>query len=341
MTRPSIIVAPYPRGIDETFDAATWAELNEMADVVWGRDEPIPTPLLTTAIASASAVAFGQWPDDPSVLEAAGPELRAIFEMLGTHDHPDLDYPQCLERGIRVGSAAPAFGPVVAEMCLALALAAARGVAVSDRGFRSRSEAYLHAGDEGNTTLFGKTVGFVGCGSISRALQPLIEPFGVTIVGYDPWLKASVLAARGIEQVELEELFRRSHVVFVLAVPTPANEGMIDDDLMSILEPEDVLVLGSRAHVVDFEALTAHMAAGHFKAGIDVFPEEPLPPDHPIRDTEPAVLTAHLAGALPEALQDIGRMVLNDFRSILAGEEPVRMQYADERLVRSLRSTAG
>jgi phosphoglycerate dehydrogenase-like enzyme len=341
MTRPSIVVAPYPRGIDETFDAATWAELNEIADVVWGRDEPIPAEVLTEAIASASAVAFGQWPEDPAALEAAGPDLRALFEMLGTHDHPNLDYIRCFEHGIRVGSAAPAFGPVVAEMCLALALAAARGVAVSDRGFRSRSEAYLHAGDEGNTTLFGRTVGFIGCGSISRALQALIEPFGVTLVGYDPWLEKAVLAARGIEQVELDELFRRSHVVFVLAVPTPANKGMIGDGLMRILDPEDVLVLGSRAHVVDFEALTEHLQAGHFKAGIDVFPREPLPPDHPIRDAEPVVLTAHLAGALPEALQDIGRMVLADFRALLAGKEPERMQYADERLVRSLRATSG
>ena len=339
MTRASVVVAPYPRGISETFDDTTWEELNELVDVVWGRDEPIPADVLAESIANATAVAFGEWPSAPDVLEAAGPGLRALFEMLGSHNHPNLDYARCFERGVRVGSVAPAFGRVVAEMCLALALSAARGVAVSDRGFRTRSEVYLHGGNTGNSILFGKTVGFVGCGSISRALQPLLEPFGMTMLGFDPWLDDAVFARRGIERVELNALFRRSQIVFVLAVPTPANKHMIGDQLLQALDHEDVLVVASRAHLVDFDALTDHLRAGHFKAGIDVFPEEPLSPDHPIRDTESAVLTAHLAGALPEALQEIGRMLVADIRSILDGVEPVRLQYADERLVRSLRSS--
>lgn len=341
MTRPSIIVAPYPRTIDEIFDDDSLIRLNDLADVVWARDEPIPVDVFIGAISSASAVAFGEWPESPAALQAAGPDLEAVLEVLGTLDHPNLDYAACFERGIRVGSAAPAFGPVVAEMCLALALAAARGVSASDRAFRSAAERYLHAGNELNTTLFGKTVGFVGCGSISRALQALLEPFGGKLLGYDPWLDEQVLAERGIEQVELEPLFRRSHVVFVLAVPTPENAGMIDDALMRLLEPRDVLVLGSRAHVVDFDALTSHLRAGNFKAGIDVFPDEPLSADHPIRTADGAVFTAHLAGALPEALHDIGRMVVDDVESMLEGRTPDRMQYADARLTASRRTVRG
>lgn len=337
MTKPSIIITPHPRTISETFDAATWAELHDTANVIWGKDEPMPAAAFTAALATATAVAVGNWPYPAATLQAAGPNLEVIFEMLGTHDHPQLDYATCFARGILVGSIAPVFGDVVAEMCLALALAAARGVGISDRCFRTATEEYLHAGTKGSISLHGKTVGFVGCGAISRGLQSLLEPFGVTLIGYDPWLDPTALEQRGIEHVELEELFSRSNVVFVLAVPTPANKGMISNQLMALLAAEDVLVVASRAHVVEFEALTNHLLAGHFRAGIDVFPQEPLPPDHPIRQADGAVLTAHLAGALPEALHQIGCVIVQDLKDVLAGAQPRQMQYATPQRIHSLR----
>lgn len=338
MTRPSIIISPHPRTIDETFDAATRDRLAGLADITWGRDEPMPESLFRDALPEATAVAVGEWVYGRNTLSDAGPSLRAVFEVLGSHNHPELDYPFCFARGIRVGSIAPVFADVVAEMCLALALAAARGVDRSDRAFRTGDEEYLHAGNAGSISLLGKTVGFVGCGSISRSLQRMLAPLDVDLVGYDPWLGPGELSRRGIEAAELPELFERSQIVFVLAVPTPENAGMVSDELMALLGPEDVLVLGSRAHLVDFDALTSHVLAGRFRAGIDVYPTEPLAADHPIRAADGAVLTAHLAGALPEALLEIGRMIVDDFEAIITGSAPTRMQYATPELIASLRA---
>ena len=337
MTRPSIIISPHPRTISETFDDQTWRRLGELADIVWGRDEPMPLDSFVDALASASVVAVGEWVYGRESLSGAGSSLRAVFEMLGTHNQPDLDYATCFARGVRVGSIAPVFGGVVAEMCLALALVAARGIGRSDRAFRAGDERYLHAGNVGSTSLIDATVGFVGCGGISRSLQDLLVPFGVELLGYDPWLEAETFEQRSIEPVGLPELFERSQIVFVLAVPTADNVGMISDDLMSLLSPSDVLVIGSRAHVVDFDALTTHLLAASFRAGIDVYPTEPLPADHPIRAADAAVLTAHLAGALPEALLEIGRMVTDDLEAIISGRNPTRMQYATPELIELLR----
>ena len=72
------------------------------------------------------------------------------------------------------------------------------------------------------------------------------------------------------------------------------------------IQPGAVLVLISRAHVVDFDALTELVLAGRFKAAIDVFPVEPLPLDHPIRRAPNAVLSGHRAGSVPEGLREIG-----------------------------------
>ena len=68
-----------------------------------------------------------------------------------------------------------------------------------------------------------------------------------------------------------------------------------------------------------------------------MYPTEPLPADHPIRAADAAVLTAHLAGALPEALLEIGRMVTDDLEAIISGRNPTRMQYATPELIELLR----
>jgi phosphoglycerate dehydrogenase-like enzyme len=323
--------------MNEIFDSSTVGRLHGLADVVWGSDEPMPEDEFKAALADVDAVVFGTWHYGTAALHEAGAGLRAVLEVGGGHRHPGLDYEYLFDRGIPVGSCAPAFGPAVAELALTLALAAARKVLESDRGFRAGTERYLHDGNDGAFSLHGRTVGFIGCGGLSRGLQPLLEPFEVNILGYDPWIQAEDLEARGIIPVSsLEDVMGEAEVVFVLAVPTPTNEGMLSRTLLERLRPSDVLVLVSRAHVVDFDALTALLLDGRFRAGIDVFPTEPLAGDHPIRGAETAVLTAHLAGALPEALQEIGRMVVDDLASIFKGHEPARMQYATPSMRRDL-----
>jgi phosphoglycerate dehydrogenase-like enzyme len=89
----------------------------------------------------------------------------------------------------------------------------------------------------------------------------------------------------------------------------------LDRERLNHLQQDAVFVLISRSHVVDFEALTELVTAGRFKAAIDVFPQEPLPFDHPIRQAPNVILSAHLAGSVPKDLRTIGRMVVNDIRS--------------------------
>ena len=95
-----------------------------------------------------------------------------------------------------------------------------------------------------------------------------------------------------------------------------------------------MFVLLSRSHVVDFDALTDLLLAGRFRAGIDVFPEEPLPGDHPIRQAKHAVLSSHRAGAIGEGLLNIGRIVADDIEAICNGLIPQAMQLAQPEFIR-------
>ena len=91
----------------------------------------------------------------------------------------------------------------------------------------------------------------------------------------------------------------------------------------------------SRSHVVDFEALTELLAAGRFQAGIDVFPQEPLPLDHPIRTLPNVVLSSHRAGAIEEGLLNIGRLVTRDVEALVHGKVPQEMQQVQPEYIRA------
>jgi phosphoglycerate dehydrogenase-like enzyme len=198
---------------------------------------------------------------------------------------------------------------------------------------RRGDEGWLHAGNVGTFLLFGKCVGFVGFGNIGRRLRDLLEPFGCRLCAYDPWLTDASLRREGVAPAGLEHLVETSQVIFVLAPSSTENRALLSRSLLERIRSDGVLVLVSRAHVVDFDALTELVLAERFKAAIDVFPSEPVEPDHPIRSAAGAVLSAHRAGVVPEALWEIGRLVVDDLEAIVRGLPPRNLQVAEPELV--------
>jgi phosphoglycerate dehydrogenase-like enzyme len=265
-------------------------------------------------------------------LPAATAPLRAILTVSGAFPQ-NLDYATCFSRQIRVLSAAPAFARQVAEMALGMALAAGRDIVTGDRAMRVGAEQWNHAGNIGTFMLYHKPVGLIGFGGLARALLPLLQPFGCSISVYDPWLSQGYLRSQGVQPLDLSPLLERSQVIFVLAVPSLENRALLSRELLELIQPGAVLVLISRAHLVDFDALTELVLAGRFKAAIDVFPTEPLPLDHPIRQAPGAVLSAHRAGSVKEGLWEIGRMVVDDLEAMVQGLPPQRLQVAQPELV--------
>jgi len=328
--KPSVVLDPHGRRMAEIFSQDDRERLYRTVDVVWGQDEPMPLAEARSALQYAAAVVCTSWRYGEILADA--PQLRAIIDVGGGFPR-GLDYEQCFDRRIRVLTCAPAFGPQVAEMALGLALAASRGIAAGDRALRGGTERWLHGGNEGTFLLYGKRVGFIGFGSLARCLKSLLMPFSCPISVFDPWLGEGYLRSQGVEPVGIENLLESCQVIFVLAAPTVENRALLSRELLERIQPGAVLVLVSRAHVIDFDALTDLVCTGRFKAAIDVFPTEPLPADHPIRKAEGAVLSAHRAGSVREGLWEIGSMVVDDLEAIAAGLPPQRLQVAQPELV--------
>ena len=78
--------------------------------------------------------------------------------------------------------------------------------------------------------------------------------------------------------------------------------------------------------------------SGHIRAASDVYPEEPLPADHPVRTLEGFILSAHRAGALDIAFKQMGKMVLDDMDLMMRGLPPVISRRAERETVRRMRS---
>jgi phosphoglycerate dehydrogenase-like enzyme len=114
----------------------------------------------------------------------------------------------------------------------------------------------------------------------------------------------------------------------------PSNRELLDRAKLERIQPGSVLVLISRAHLVDFDALTELVGAGRFRAAIDVFPKEPVPKDHPIRTAPGTILSGHRAANVPRALHAIGKMVVDDLEALIAGQPPTSMLAAQPETIK-------
>ncbi len=329
------LLDPFPRTREMILDDAAWAELESYGRVVSHFGERMPAAMVEAHLPETTVV-IGQTAL-PAQRLAAARRLKAVINVKGNWE-PNIDYAACQALGIWVLSIAPAMAPAVAEACLGFAIDLGRGTVDADRLFRQGAERYGIAGNQDAVSLYDARVGFIGFGNLGRALRPLLSPFGCHVAVYDPWLSGGYLAANGCRAATLEEVLSTSQFIFILAGVTTENEGFLSRAMLELVAAESCVILASRAEVVDFDALVELAAAGRFRAAIDVYPEEPLDADHPVRRSQNIQLSAHRAGGIWASYRRICEMMMDDIRQILAGHPPLRLQRAEPRQAAIMRS---
>lgn len=332
--RPIVISAPDPRTLDLIFRPDRLAELHANYNVHEVETDGLAT--LPKAVLAEARYVIGQPPIDEATL-ARMENLRCVFNVEGNL-FLNMPYGPIFERGIHVVTTMEVFARPVAEIGLGLALDLLRDITEADLAFRHAREAWGLNGNRNARLLTGAAVGLIGFGSIGRSLLPLLQPFQPRLRIHDPWLPPSVIADAGAEPVDLDTVLRESDVVFVLASVTDENEGFLDGNAFARMRPGAAFILLSRAGVVDFDDLIAAVARGHIRAASDVFPEEPMPEDHPVRKTHGFLRSAHRAGAMDVAFKAMGDMVLEDMALIDRGLPPMRCKRAERETVAKMRS---
>lgn len=196
----------------------------------------------------------------------------------------------------------------MAEWVVGALLAAQAGILA---GARRSTWAY-----EPQPELHGTTVLVLGHGSIGRAVERRLEPFGVEVIG----------VGRG-RLDELPELLARTDALVVLAPLTDATRGMVGAELLARL-PDGALVLNAgRGAVVDTDALVAELRSGRLRAVLDVTEPEPLPDGHPLWELSLAI-TPHHAGDSPAAEERALALAAEQLARYARGEELVNVVLA-------------
>jgi phosphoglycerate dehydrogenase-like enzyme len=333
---PLILMDPHPRRVDSIFDPPTRERLEKLGRVVWHDGSPAPAAHIEKYLPEATAI-IGQTELGRERLDRA-PNLRAVFNV-ESNFLPNIDYAECHRRGIPVLSTAPVFAKPVAEMALCMALSLARRVHQADASIRTGTETLYGEGDNQDSILLhGRPLALVGCGNVGRALVPLLRPFAGEILVCDPWIPKGVLEGMDVTAASLDECFSRAAVVFLLAAVTTENAGRIGRAQFERMGKGGIVVLASRAGIVNFDELLDAAASGRIRAGIDVWPEEPIPAGHRARRTPNTLLQAHRAGNIPEIWPWMGQLVVDDLEDILRGLPPRRCQQAVLETVLKLRS---
>ncbi|PRY22118.1 phosphoglycerate dehydrogenase-like enzyme [Aliiruegeria haliotis] len=332
--RPLVISAPEPRTLDLIFTEPQKHRLFKDYDVHETTAEAVGQ--LPAETLNRCRYIVGQPPLSRDLLDRMQ-NLRCIFNVESNLIN-NMPYDVLFARGIHVVTTGAVFAQPVAEIGLGFALCLVRGIIDADLAFREGRELWGGDGNAAARLLAGGRIGIIGFGDLGRALCGLLAGFRADIVVHDPWLPDSLLHDAGVTPCGLPELLESSDMVFVVAAVTSENRGFLNRDAFVRMKPGAGLILLSRADVVDFDDLMEAVASGHIVAASDVFPEEPLPADHPVRTLPGFLRSAHRAGAMDVAFKQMGDMVLDDMDLIDRDLPPIRCKRAERETVSRMRS---
>lgn len=175
----------------------------------------------------------------------------------------------------------------------------------------------------GLAPVHGQTLGIIGFGNIGRAVAGKAAAFGVRVLAHDPYCNPGTATEMGVNLVPLDELLAESDYVSLHTPLTPETRHLIGAAELKAMKPTAVLINTSRGPVVDEPALVEALSKGEIAAaGLDVFEEEPLPPDSPVGGLDNVVLTPHVGSVSPGAMRQLRQEVGRAAADVLRGRWP-------------------
>ena len=215
------------------------------------------------------------------------PRLRLIASTAPRNASIDLE--AAGERGIKVVHTGYFSSPTI-ELTWALILASARSLVAEAASLRAGGWQH-HVGDD----LTGKTLGVLGLGNIGGAVAKIGTAFGMKVIAWSQNLTAERAAAAAAALVTKEDLFRQADFLTIHLVLSDRTRGLIGAKELALMKPAARLVNTSRGPIVVEADLIATLRNGKIAgAALDVFDQEPLPPDHPYRSLPNLLATPHI-----------------------------------------------
>ena len=234
----------------------------------------------------------------------------------------NIDVPAAAARGITVTYVPDYCLREVSDHAMALLLALARKITVSNKLVQSGR--WELPPIVPLRRLAGQVLGLIGFGNIPRAVAPKAKAFGLNVITHDPFVSKDVLASAGVEGVSFDDLLARSDFISVHAPLMPATRGLLNAAAFAKMKKGAFVVNTARGPLIDEPALIAALDSGHLGgAALDVVTTEPLAKDSPLIGRDNVILTPHTAFYSVEALAELQTKCATDVARVLSGEKPV------------------
>lgn len=313
MKRTMVMLASPDAPTDEWAVAA--AQAAPELEVLVAQDRAAAMRLLPRADAAFGTLDAGLLAQAPKLawLQApqAAPPAGYFFPELVTHPVQVTNF-----RGI--------YNDHVAIHAVAMLLALARGLPRYMRQ-QERGEWIRHLADEDVLHLPESTVLVVGVGGIGAEIGRMVAAFGARVIGVDP---RRAEPSEGMDRIfapaDLDRLLPSADAVILTLPHTPESEGLIDARRLARMRPHGLLVNIGRGATVRLDPLVQALRQERLGgAALDVFEEEPLPPDHPLWREPRALLTPHVAVVGPYIVERRLDVLCDNARRFAAGQ-PLR-----------------
>jgi D-3-phosphoglycerate dehydrogenase len=269
---------------------------------------------LERAVSNAAVVIVDRAPVGESVIAlAAGAGCLAILRSGIGYENVDLDAAE--RHGVPVANVPDYCLDEVADHTMALLLGHARRITETATAMR-RGGWETPRGQVAR--LAGRQLGLIGVGRIGRRVAIRALAFGLVVAVHDPLTTAEI---PGVKRVERAELYATSDYISLHAPLTEETRHMVDQIALGAMRLRPLLINTSRGGLVDLEAVTTALEAGVVSGvALDVFEDEPLADDHPLRKNAMATLTPHMAYYSIESERDLAERVAGEVARALTRE---------------------
>lgn len=216
----------------------------------------------------------------------------------------NIDLKAAKEFNVKIFNSAGNLKYSVAEFTIGLMICLARGIPELDKNMKGGRWKKRKG-----SLLRNKTLGVIGIGRIGKEILTRAKAFGMNLIGYDV-VKVDL---EGVEMTTLEDLLQRADFVSINCPLTSTTKKMIGKKQLGLMKKSAFLINTARGAIIDEKALTHALMTNRIRgAALDVFEEEPLPEDSPLRRLNNCILTPHNAFWAGETVREINDVAIEN-----------------------------
>lgn len=292
-----------------------WHDAGEVAEAAGDEDE------IAEAVRDVDVLVTHLAPVTGRVLDNAS-RLRLVATPRG--GPTNVNVAAATRRGVPVVNLPGRNARAVAKFTVGLVIAGQRGIARSHAAMRDGEwTGDLYRYDQAGPELAGRSVGLVGLGQVGARVAELLRGFGVRLLASDPYVDPDIAAERGVELVDLAQLFDRSDIVSLHARLTDETRWLINGDTLCRIKRGAYLVNTARGELIDESALVEALRSGRLSgAALDTYAPEPPSSSNPLLSMPQVLTVSHLAGASTDVARRASRRIAAEVgRRFVRGEQ--------------------